>query len=581
MKTMNPKTPYTLSSLIVDYLNLLGVEYLFGIPGGHISALYDALAVSERQGGVRAILSRHESGAAFMAAGYARETGRLGVCCATTGPGATNLVTGVAAAYADHDPILVLTAQTALAKFGQAAFQEASPDMVDSAAILGHCSYYNSLVSHPQQLEYKLLSALRFALRPPFGPVHLSIPVDIFRTAVQPHSLHTDLIDSLKNPPALLDDHAFTALCEKLGNTLSSKKPKVVILIGNSCGNAADDIIRFAERLNADIITTQAGKNWISGYHPLNKGVFGFSGHHSARLALSDEQVGLILAVGTRLGQWQTSAWDDVLLNNKLVHIHNSETYLARSPMAALHVLGSIETLFARLLSWCDEVNIKQNHVYEQDSRPLFPPHISLREPESYQTSGSPIHPNAMLAHLKQQLPDDQCCYVIDTGNALAWTFHYLFLSESNRYRVSVDSAAMTWGIGAAVGIALALQTKQPQNPDTVVCLTGDGCFLMSGQELTVAVEEQLNIIFVLLNDQSYSMVRQRHDVTGKEHLPLAIPPVNFCDMATAMGARAYRIEHSDDFNQLDFDAMRAALAGPTLLDVIIDPEQVAPSEMY
>ena len=151
---------FELGDLLIKYLEQLGVEYVFGIPGGAIEPMYNALARSERAGGPRAVIARHETGAAFMADGYSRHTGKLGVCCATTGPGATNLITGVASAYENNIPMLVITAQTALSTFGRGAFQESSCAGVNTVGLFEHCSRYNSLVSHVDQFEHKLAAAV-------------------------------------------------------------------------------------------------------------------------------------------------------------------------------------------------------------------------------------------------------------------------------------------------------------------------------------------------------------------------------------------------------------------------------------
>src|SRR4029079_16864086 len=172
------------AELIVSYLERLGVAALFGVPGGAIEPLYNALARSERRGGPRPVVARHEAGAAFMADGYARETGKIGVAIATSGPGATNLITGVATAYANNVPMLVITGQPPLRNFGRGALQESSCTGINAVAMLRHCTRYNSLVYHAEQLETKLLNALMRAFQEPQGPVHLSIPVDILRSAV-------------------------------------------------------------------------------------------------------------------------------------------------------------------------------------------------------------------------------------------------------------------------------------------------------------------------------------------------------------------------------------------------------------
>ena len=170
----------TQSDLIVEYLEQFGVEYVFSIPGSPLGPLFDALARSARRGGPRLILARHEAGSAFIADGYARESGRIGVCCSTTGPGATNLITGVASAYAEQVPMLVITSQTRLPDFSRGGFQDSTRNGVDIMGMFEHCTRYNSMVTHPEQLEKKLAAALTAALGTPRGPVHLSIPIDIF-----------------------------------------------------------------------------------------------------------------------------------------------------------------------------------------------------------------------------------------------------------------------------------------------------------------------------------------------------------------------------------------------------------------
>jgi len=173
--------PQTVADLLVGYLEQCGIEYIFGVPGGAIEPLYNALARSRRRGGIRHILARHETGAAFMADGYAPETGKIGVCCATSGPGATNLITGVACAYDNNIPLLAITGQPALPSFGKNPLQESSCTGINTLAMFRHCTRYNSLVSHPLQMEAKLISALQSAIRAP-GPSHLTVPVDVFRS---------------------------------------------------------------------------------------------------------------------------------------------------------------------------------------------------------------------------------------------------------------------------------------------------------------------------------------------------------------------------------------------------------------
>jgi acetolactate synthase I/II/III large subunit len=580
----------TLSDLIVRYLEQFGVEYVFGVPGSPLGPLFDALARSERRGGPRAILARHETGGAFMADGYARETGRIGVCCSTTGPGATNLITGVACAYADHVPLLVITTQTPLPTFSQGAFQESSADAVDIMGMFEHCTRYNSLVTHPDQLEKKLAAAFTIAMQPPKGPAHLSVPVDILRAPNKRGGeiAFPNLHGLVTKPASVVDYAAVERLCRELYAVLSQSR-QVVLLIGHDCAGVTDELLKFAELINAPIVTTQRGKSRINPYHPLARGVFGFAGHKTARKALTDESVSLILAAGTDLGEWSTGGWDPVLLNDKLVHIHNTMSSFARSPMARLHVYGTFSTIFKELSARVETLKREGKlaltgtvrdrepqapYPGHQEESPYVPRQIEVHAPESClrENSSPPIKTPRVIRELVQRFPPETR-FLIDNSNSVPWTIHYFFNHRPENYHLPTGFASMGWAIGASVGLALGTRNTP------VVCLTGDGCFLMSGQEITVAVEERLPVIFVVLNDHAYGMIKHAHRLTGTEPLDFAIPPVDFCKMAKAAGADAYTIRHPNDFAQLDYQAL-CSRKGPTLLEVFIDPEDAPPLGM-
>ncbi|MDF3035359.1 MAG: Acetolactate synthase, partial [Paucimonas sp.] len=206
---LDHEQPEDVADLLIAYLEQMGVEYIFGVPGGAIEPIYNSLARSQRRGKLRPIVARHEAGAAFMADGYARETGKLGVCVATSGPGATNLITGVATAYDNGVPMLVITGQPPLPAFGKRALQESACTGVNTLGMFRHCTRYNSLVSHPEQMEQKLIAALMRATRTPRGPAHLTIPLDILKSDCP--TPHYDL-RALLQPPAMIDEAAVESL---------------------------------------------------------------------------------------------------------------------------------------------------------------------------------------------------------------------------------------------------------------------------------------------------------------------------------------------------------------------------------
>ena len=579
--------PLDAAELIVSYLEAIGVEYVFGVPGGAIEPLYNALSRSMARGGPRPVVARHEAGAAFMADGYARETGKLGVCCATSGPGATNMLTGVACAYDNGVPLLAITGQPSLPLFGRRALQDSACTGVNTVAMFQHCTRYNTLVSHADQLEHKLVSALMRSHQAPPGPVHLSIPVDILRSTVVRRYGRAQ-IQTMMNRPALLDEGAVAQLWDSLQ---ASDQP--VLLIGVGCGEAIDLIMTVAERLGMPFVTTPDAKGLVNPYHRLYRGVFGFAGHASALQALGGE-TDLIVAVGTQLGEWTSANWNETVLNERLIHVDSVEAHFMTSPMASLHVLGRLRTVFERLLQCMGDVL----PVRRPDALTVPRNWVGDSAPEV----SSRIKPQRLMTELARRFPPTTR-FVADAGNSTAWAIHYLELRnrrgnlisvpsgpgasawathsvglppEERRLdhagwlRVLMDFAPMGWAIGAAVGIARA----RPTCP--VVCITGDGSYLMNGQEITVAAQEQLTVVFVILNDAALGMVKHGQRLSGAEQVGFELPRIDYSQLAHAMGIAAHVIESVQDFARLDMDAILER-RGPTLLDVRIDAEEVPP----
>lgn len=588
-------SPVEVAELLVAYLEQMGVEYVFGVPGGAIEPIYNALARSQRRGGPRPIVARHEAGAAFMADGYARETGKLGVCCATSGPGATNLITGVATAYDNGIPMLVLTGQPPLPAFGRRALQESACTGVNTLGMFRHCTRYNSLVSHPEQVESKLIAALMRATRTPRGPVHLTFPLDILKSESPLAAPSYDLC-TLLQPSAMIDEAAVDTLYRMIVDA-----KKLVLLVGGWCGEGIGAILQFAALKGVPVITTPDGKGLVNPRHPLFRGVFGFAGHTASNTILRDTSVDLILAIGTSMGEWTSSGWSESLLNERLVHIDESEDHLARSPMAKLHVRGRIFTIFERL--------IERLHADAPMSGSAYERHRKLRkqegtawdigqvvaEPEKYVSDAVPITPQRLMYDLGRHFPSSTR-YLADSGNSVAWATHYLHprdqrvserriggggrkLSPGRRrscggwLRVTMDFAPMGWAIGGAVGTAAG-------NPDVpVVCITGDGSMLMNGQEISVAVAERLTVIYVVLNDAALGMVKHGQRLAGAEQIAFELPMTDFAALGRALGAEAHVINSPQDFDALDIDAI-CSRKGPTLLDVRIDAEQVPPMNL-
>lgn len=571
------------ADLIVRYIESIGVEYVFGVPGGAIEPLYNALARSARKGGLHVVGACHETGAAYMADGYHRESRKLGVCLATSGPGATNLITGVSCAYDNNIPLLVITGQPTITSFGKGAVQESACTGVNVIGMFQHCTKYNSLVSHIEQLETKLVTAILRAHQMPYGPVHLSIPVDILRAQLaNDHALY-NLNGQIALQESICDENSISHLYHELNQ---SKSP--IFFIGNGAGDAIEKIMQLVEISGARFVTTPDAKGLVNIRHSAYRGVFGLGGHSSAARSLQYDNA-TIVAFGASFGEFSSAGWNHSLMNSNLIHVDQNVDHLQQTPMAKLHVQGSIETICGKLIERF-YMNGKTTLSKEKMFYKCVNAHVAVEDAAKFHSPATPIKPQRLMKELSERFPANTR-FVADAGNSMMWAPHYLQpkcqwektcldrqrLSFQNRrtpgfnwLRLTLNFAPMGWAIGASIGIARA----NPSCP--VVCITGDGSYLMSGQEITVAARENLPVIFVILNDSVYGMVMHGQRLAGAEPIGFQLPTINFAQLAEAMGIQNHVIQSPSDFNELDMDAIAQGNA-PTLLDVRIDREEVPP----
>jgi len=583
-KTPSKTKPFiptvTVADLLLRYLEQLSVKYVFGVPGGAIEPLFDAFArCQDQENSPKIIVARHESGAAFMADGYHHITGNLGVCVATTGPGVTNMITGIATAQANKIPLLVISAQTALPTFGRNAVQESSCTGVDTVAMLKHCCRFSSLVSHPEQFEYKLITAIMRAFGPTPGAVHLSIPMDVLRSAVEfstPRYQLDKLIQRHINPDLDTIEHLFDLL---------TNGDRSVFIIGDGCGPAIAGILTVACSLNIDIVCTPHGKGLVNAQHPMFRGVLGFAGHDDALDAVTHAEVNNIFCLGTLMGEWASNGWDDeVISTEKCIHIDEIEEHFSSTPKARQHIYANLATTFHLLTERISTENIKNPNsdknieIINQHELFTLQRQFALDDEEGYCSDSTPIKPQRLMRELPKIFPSNTH-YLADCGNSFAWAIHYLQPSDrrifgvredrASLFRACLEFAPMGWAIGCAVGASIAKRNQQ------IVCITGDGSFLMSGQELSVAVQENLSIVFIVLNDSALGMVKHGQRLTGGEPIAFEMPPTNFVELAHSLGAKAFKINSPQDLTNLSEELNRKD--GPILLDVYIDPEEVPP----
>lgn len=544
-----PAVGGSLADQLVRYLAAADISTYFGVPGGAIEPLFNALARAERDGLVRLIPMRSESGAAFAADGYFRATGRVAVCTCTTGPGISNLLTATMGAHADRIPMLVLTPQVTLRKQGRGALQESSSDGHDLTLMLAACTRYSSDVTHPEQLAYKLSRALWAARAAPGGPVHLSIPSDILAgrsdIALSPASLVVPL-------PHALDTGA---LDELVRTVLSASLP--VFYVGDDAGSGAHALCGVARRLGGRVVSSPAGKRWVGHFDPAYKGVVGFSGHPEAREALAAADV--VVTFGATFDELSTNAWT--------VFPGDVVTYSVDAHAAHAYRLPGVRPVIASTKQVIEAITERAPRTTQRVGaimRTLRPP------PETTQGApDAPVHPSDLMRWLSMYLPPEVPVYV-DAGNSFSWSTRDLRRPNPDTYRVAMGLATMCWAIGAVVGAAVAREGR-------VLCVCGDGSFLMSALELTVAVEQALPVTYVILNDSSLGMVRHGQRLAGAEPVAHDIAAVRFDALAAACGAHGIRVNTLAELEEVPLSWLASAEGGPCVIDVRIDREALPP----
>ena len=546
-------TNYTNGDVICHYLKTINVTHVFGIPGGAMEPLLDALARSERQGGPSFVLARHECGAAFMADGYARETNTLGVCCSTSGPGATNLITGVANAFAENVPMLVITTQPKIDTYGRSPFQDSSETGIDVVGMFSKCTSYSTLVTHSDQLIPKLMQGISTAITNS-KPVHISIPSNILKE---------------KN---VITNQTFPIISEPAINKLSlnillqkTKNKKISVVLGKSCEGNMKTICSTAMVNNWDIVSTPSTKGLISDYHPRYKGVLGLAGHESA-LASVRESDGVIV-LDAEFDEMSTCGWDQEYLTNQIFYISPDLAKLNKATFVSFSMHCTIKSLM-------EHIGVNENIDIDVDQTKL-PQNISYANVDKcFDTSSGSIKHQALFYHLSTNTPTKyKVC--LDAGNSWLFGIHYWIdnIKKDPNYKTfntSMSFGSMGWAIGSAIGMAFA-DTSRP-----TICVTGDGSFLMNGTEASTAKQNNLNVVFVILNDSHLGMVKHGQRLGNAEQTGYELTEHDFSLIGEGLGIKSFKINCLSQLHMLNWDEIYQD-NGPVILDVRVDPEEVPP----
>ena len=548
MEKISLESPKTGSDLVLETLRDLGIDTIFGYPGGAVLPFYDAIYNFK---GIRHILGRHEQGCLHEAEGYAKSTGKLGVAVVTSGPGATNAITGITDAMSDSVPLLVFTGQVARAGIGKDAFQEA-----DIVGITMPITKYNYQVRETADIPRIITEAVHIATTGRPGPVVIDLPKDV-------SALETDFIYSPKvnlpsyQPTLEPNDMQIKKILKQLSK---AKKPVLLAGGGISYAEAAAELNEFAERYQIPVVTSLLGQGTIATSHPLFLGMGGMHGSFAANIAMTEAD--FMISIGCRFDDRLTGNPKTFAKNAKVAHIDIDPAEIGKIISADIPVVGDAKKALQMLLAeptvhnntekWIEKVTKDKNRV------------------RSYDKKERVVQPQAVIERIGE-LTNGDAIVVTDVGQHQMWTAQYYPYQNERQLVTSGGLGTMGFGIPAAIGAKIA-------NPDKeVVLFVGDGGFQMTNQELAILNIYKVPIKVVMLNNHSLGMVRQWQEsfYEGRTSESVFDTLPDFQLMAQAYGIKNYKFDNPETLDQ-DLEVITEDV--PMLIEVDISrKEQVLP----
>ncbi|HGJ5479829.1 TPA: acetolactate synthase large subunit [Streptococcus pneumoniae] len=548
MEKISLESPKTGSDLVLETLRDLGVDTIFGYPGGAVLPFYDAIYNFK---GIRHILGRHEQGCLHEAEGYAKSTGKLGVAVVTSGPGATNAITGIADAMSDSVPLLVFTGQVARAGIGKDAFQEA-----DIVGITMPITKYNYQVRETADIPRIITEAVHIATTGRPGPVVIDLPKDI--SALETDFIYSPEVNLPSYQPTLEpNDMQIKKILKQLSK---AKKPVLLAGGGISYAEAATELNEFAERYQIPVVTSLLGQGTIATSHPLFLGMGGMHGLFAANIAMTEAD--FMISIGSRFDDRLTGNPKTFAKNAKVAHIDIDPAEIGKIISADIPVVGDAKKALQMLLAeptvhnntekWIEKVTKDKNRV------------------RSYDKKERVVQPQAVIERIGE-LTNGDAIVVTDVGQHQMWTAQYYPYQNERQLVTSGGLGTMGFGIPAAIGAKIA-------NPDKeVVLFVGDGGFQMTNQELAILNIYKVPIKVVMLNNHSLGMVRQWQEsfYEGRTSESVFDTLPDFQLMAQAYGIKNYKFDNPETLAQ-DLEVITEDV--PMLIEVDISrKEQVLP----
>ncbi len=530
-----------------------GVDTIFGYPGGAVLHIYDELARMAPQ--LRHVLARHEQGAIHMAEGYSKATGKVGVVLVTSGPGATNVITGIANAYMDSTPLVVITGQVPRPMIGTDAFQE-----VDTVGITRPCTKYNYMVANADELAPIVQEAFYLARSGRPGPVLIDVPKDVTAEMGTPSKATSLRLPGYK--PSLAAEQSQVDVA--MERALAAKRP--VLYVGGGIIHSAgeEELLQLAEQLHFPVTPTLMGLGCFPAGHPLSLGMLGMHGTYWANMAVSESD--LLLAIGVRFDDRVTGALDKFAPNTEIIHVDIDASSLSKNVHAHWPIEGDAKTVMRQMLdalaqrpdrpnptrleAWWRRIEAWQAHA-----------------PLTYKRSNEIIKPQHLCEEL-QRLTGGNAIIATDVGQHQMWLAQYYGFRGPRQSLTSGGLGAMGYGFPAALGAQLAFPDRQ------VIAFVGDGGFQMTAQELATAVQYRTNVKVIIMNNNSLGMVRQWQQIfydRNYSHVDMEGSP-DFVKLAEAYGATGLRARHPSELTRVLEQGL--SMPGVVVMDIVVETEE-------
>lgn len=530
------------SEIVIACLKEQGVDTVFGYPGGAILNIYDELYKHSDE--IHHILTSHEQGASHAADGYARATGKVGVCMATSGPGATNLVTGLATAYMDSVPVVAITANVGVSLLGKDSFQE-----IDIKGITMPVTKHNYIVKEIEDLAPTIRDAFRIAKSGRKGPVLIDIPKDVtaataYYESVEPEKIYP-FCDAIQEKD----------LKDALDMIEAAERPYILVGGGCTSSDAYEEVRELAHKINAPVCDTLMGKGVFSGLDPLYTGMLGMHGTKASNIGVSD--CDLLIAIGCRFSDRVYGNADTFAKNARILQIDIDPAEVNKNIIIDTSIIGDVKavlTILNKRITGKEHPEWIEKIQELKDKYPLTWHQDRLAGPG--------------VVDKIYELTKGDAIITTEVGQHQMWAAQFYKYQEPRRFLTSGGLGTMGFGLGASLGAKTAFPDK------VVVNIAGDGCFRMNMNEIATATRSEIPVIQVVINNHVLGMVRQWQTLFyGKRYSATILnDKVDFVKLAQAMGAKAKRVTTIEEFEEAFREALE--LKEPYVIDCIIDSDE-------